>query len=137
VCAKSLTQSAPLRSLDDLRHHVLLHDRSIVEWEEYLRSCGRTIDINVRLGIIFSETGLCLDAAVRGQGVAIGDNFLAAMHLSEGRLVRPFGSTVLSKNAYYLAVPERTSRHPSVNAFRSWLLQDIQRQRVMHFPAVT
>ena len=129
VCAKSLAQSAPLNSVDDLRHHVLLHDRSIVEWEEYLRSCGTAIDIDVRLGIIFSETGLCLDAAVRGQGVAIGDDFLAAMHLSEGRLVKPFGSTVLSKNAYYLAVPEKTSRHPSVNALRTWLLQSIQRER--------
>jgi LysR family glycine cleavage system transcriptional activator len=129
VCAKSLVQSAPLNSLDDLRRHVLLHDRSIVEWQEYLRSCRTTNDINVKLGIVFSETGLCLDAAVRGQGVAIGDDFLAAMHLSEGRLVKPFGSTVLSKNAYYLAIPEKAARHPSVNAFRLWLLKSIQRQR--------
>lgn len=129
VCAKGLSQLAPLESLEDLRRHALLHDRSVTEWEQYLRSCAATVDINVRLGVIFSDTALCLDAAARGQGVAIGDDFLAANHLSEGRLVRPFGSAVLSKNTYYLMVPESTLRHPSVNAFRTWLLRSIERQR--------
>jgi LysR family glycine cleavage system transcriptional activator len=129
VCAKCLLRSAPLRSLDDLRHHKLLHDRSITEWEEYLRSSAVTIDINAKSGPIFSDTSHCLDAAARGQGVAIGDDFLAATHLSEGRLVKPFGSPVLSKNAYYFVAPDRTVRHPAVNAFRLWLLRSIERQR--------
>jgi LysR family transcriptional regulator, glycine cleavage system transcriptional activator len=124
VYAKSLAQLLPLESLNDLRRHVLLHDRSIVEWEEYLQTCG-AIDINVRSGVVFSETSHCLDAAVRGQGVAIGDNFLAAMHLSEGRLVRPSCPVVLSKNAYYLVIPESSPRHPAVDAFGLWLLEGI------------
>jgi LysR family transcriptional regulator, glycine cleavage system transcriptional activator len=129
VCAPGLTETLPLRSLNDLRHHVLLHDRSVDEWEEYLRHCATSVDVNVRAGMIFSDTAHCLDAAARGQGVAMGDDFLAAMHLSEGRLVGPFDSGVLSKNAYYFAVPENTPRHPSVNAFRTWLFQHIRAQR--------
>jgi LysR family glycine cleavage system transcriptional activator len=125
VCAPASTQMPPLRSPEDLRRHTLLHDRSIVEWQEYLRSCSMTIDVNVRLGVVFSDTALCLEAAARGQGVAIGDDFLAELHLSEGRLVRPFESAFLSKNAYYLVVPERAAQHPAVNAFRTWLLQSI------------
>jgi LysR family transcriptional regulator, glycine cleavage system transcriptional activator len=129
VCAKGLRQLAPLESLDDLRHHVLLHDRSTIEWEQFIRNCPTRIDINLKLGVIFSDTAHCLDAAARGQGVAIGDDFLAAMHLSEGRLVKAFGSSVLSENAYYFVVPESARRHSSVNAFRAWLLQSIERQR--------
>jgi len=129
VCAPSLAQSLPLRSPEDLRHHVLLHDRSIAEWQEYLQSLPTAIDVNVRLGVIFSETALCLDAAVRGQGVAIGDDFLAAMHLSEGRLMKPFDSEFLSKNAYYLVVPKTNARHPAVNLFRTWLFETIDRLR--------
>ena len=85
--------------------------------------------VNVRLGVIFSETALCLDAAVRGQGVAMGDDFLADMHLSEGRLVRLFDSDFLSKNAYYFAVPEASTRHPAVDPFRTWLFRSIDRVR--------
>lgn len=129
VCAESLTRMLPLQSPDDLRHHVLLHDRSIVEWEHYLRSCTMTVDINVCAGPVFSENALCLDAAARGQGVAIGDDFLAATHLSEGRLIRPFGPALLSRNAYYLFVPAGASKHPSVKAFRAWLLRSIEHQR--------
>ena len=128
VCAESLRRMRPLQSPDDLRHHVLLHDRSIAEWELYLRSCT-TANINVSAGLVFSENSLCLDAAARGQGVAIGDDFLAASHLSEGRLIRPFGSALLSGNAYYLFVPDGASKHPSVSAFRTWLLRSIERQR--------
>jgi LysR family glycine cleavage system transcriptional activator len=84
-----------------------------------------TVDVNVRSGIIFSETALCLDAAARGQGVAIGDDFLAAMHLSEGRLMKSFDWAFLSKNAYYFVVSEASAGHPAVDAFRSWLFQSV------------
>jgi LysR family transcriptional regulator, glycine cleavage system transcriptional activator len=128
VCARHWT---PLESPDDLRHHVLLHDRSIAEWEQYLQSSPMTSDINVRSGIVFSDNALCLDAAARGQGVAIGDDFLAANHLSEGRLVKPFASAMLSSNAYYLRVSEGAASRPTVMAFRAWLLRSIERQHIV------
>ena len=122
---------APRRpvSLEDLRFHKLLHDRSFGEWAQYLQACGAVIDIDLHSGIVFSETSMCLEAAVRGQGVALGDEFLAATYLSEGRLERVFDRTILSKNAYYLTVFENAAEHPAVNVFRMWLLQTLQRQR--------
>lgn len=131
VYAPGLAKMLPLRSPEDLRHHTLLHDRSNDEWQQFIQGCSTSIDINVGSGLIFSETSLCLDAAVRGQGVAIGDDFLAAMYLSEGRLIRPFESYFLSKNAYYFAVPETNATHPVVEAFRNWLFQTIDRVRNM------
>jgi LysR family transcriptional regulator, glycine cleavage system transcriptional activator len=127
VCAPSLAQLRPLRSPEDLRRHLLLHDRSIVEWQEFFQNCSVSVDIDVRLGPIFGETALCMDAAVRGQGVAMGDDFLAATYLSEGRLVKPFDSSFLSKNAYFFIVPEGAAEHPAVDTFRTWLLQSIDR----------
>jgi LysR family transcriptional regulator, glycine cleavage system transcriptional activator len=129
VCAKSLIRSSPLRVLKDIRSRVLLHDRSTTEWEEYLRSCVPPIDMDARPGSVFSETALCLAAAARGQGIALGDDFLAAMHLSEGRLVKPFDRALISKNAYYFVTPKNRRRHPSVTAFRIWLLESIERHR--------
>jgi LysR family transcriptional regulator, glycine cleavage system transcriptional activator len=129
VCASSLIRSSPLSVLEDIRSHVLLHDRSIAEWEEYLRSCVPALDKDTKSGLIFSDTALCLDAAARGLGIALGDDFLAAMHLSEGRLVKPFDRDLVSKNAYYFVIPKNTRRHPSVTAFRIWLLESVERHK--------
>jgi LysR family glycine cleavage system transcriptional activator len=129
VSAPILAKRLPLHSLEDLRHHVLLHDRSFGEWQEYLQNCSLTIDIKAGSSHVFSETALCLDAAARAQGVAMGDDFLAAMHLSEGRLVRLFDSAIDSRNAYYFIAPKRGVRHSAVAAFRIWLFQSIDRVR--------
>lgn len=128
VCAPGRRQ-ASLRSPEDLRHHLLLHDRSFIEWQEFLQGYPPTAGIDLRAGPVFNRTALCMEAAARGQGVAIGDDFLAAMHLSEGRLVTLFDSGFHSSNAYYLIVPKRTPRHPAVPVFRKWLFQSIDRHR--------
>jgi LysR family transcriptional regulator, glycine cleavage system transcriptional activator len=129
VCAQSVIRSVPLRVLEDIGPLILLHDRSTAEWEEYLRVCAPALDKNTKSGLVFSDTALCLDAAARGAGIALGDDYLAAMHLSEGRLVRPFEQTLASKNAYYFVIPSGTRADPSVTAFRVWLLQGVERHR--------
>jgi LysR family glycine cleavage system transcriptional activator len=129
VYAPNLIQGPPLRAPADLRHHALLHDRSRNEWQEYTQSCGVDAEVNVRSGSVFSGTTYCLDAAVRGQGVAMGDDFLAGLYLSEGRLVRPFDHSFLSKNAYFFIAPHETVKHPVLKAFRNWLFEGIERLR--------
>jgi LysR family transcriptional regulator, glycine cleavage system transcriptional activator len=128
VCARGPIQRR-LRSPEDLRHHMLLHDRSTVEWQECIQGFSRVIDINVSSGAVFSETVLCLEAAVRGQGVAIGDDFLAAIHLAEGRLVAPFDSAFYSGNAYYFIAQKREAKRSAVTAFRNWLFQSVEHVR--------
>jgi LysR family glycine cleavage system transcriptional activator len=130
VYSPALARTLPLRLMNDLGRHVLLHDRSMREWEEFLRSSGNGADVDASKGIVFSESALCLEAAARGQGVAIGDDFLAATYLAEGRLIRPFDSSLISRNAYYFSVPAGASRHPAVDAFRSWLVHSVGRQRL-------
>jgi LysR family transcriptional regulator, glycine cleavage system transcriptional activator len=129
VCAPSVMQATSIRSPEDLRHHTLLHDRSLLEWQEFLHETSVATQINLGIGSIFNTTALCLDAAVRGQGVAMGDDFLADVYLCEGRLVRPFEYSVLSKNAYYFVVPGGSAQHPAVDAFRKWLMQGISATR--------
>jgi LysR family glycine cleavage system transcriptional activator len=129
VYAPDFIQGPPLRLPADLLHHALLHDRSPSEWEEYTQSCGIDAEVNIRSASVFSGTTYCLDAAVRGQGVAMGDDFLAGLYLSEGRLVRPFDHSFLSKNAYFFVAPYGTAKHPVLEAFRHWLFEGIERLR--------
>ena len=125
VCAPSIMLATPMRSPEDLCHCMLLHDRTLLEWQQFFRETSIAAQINLDVGRIFNTTALCLDAAARGQGVAMGDDFLADVYLSDGRLVRPFKYSVLSKNAYYFVVPDGSVQHPAVEAFRKWLLQGI------------
>jgi LysR family glycine cleavage system transcriptional activator len=125
VCAPSVIQATPMRSPDDLRHCTLLHDRTLVEWQEFFRETSVATQVNLTAGSIFSTTALCLDAAARAQGVAMGDDFLAYIYLSDGHLVRPFDYSVPSKNAYYFIVPDGSAPHPAVEAFRKWLIRGI------------
>jgi LysR family transcriptional regulator, glycine cleavage system transcriptional activator len=129
VYSAALARTLPLRSLKDLRRHVLLHDRSMREWKEYLASTGTQADVDPKKGMVFSKSALCLEAAVRGQGVAIGDDFLAATYLAEGRLIRPFDFSLRSRNAYYFLVPSGAPKHPAVAPFRSWLFSRVGRRR--------
>ena len=129
VCSQELMRTAPLTTPDGLRGRVLIYDRSPEEWEEYLHTYAPDVEVNMREGILFNGTALCMDAAVRGQGVAIGDDCLAGRHLLEGSLVKPFKSFVLSRNAYYWVVPRGAPAHPSVKAFRAWLVKSVRAAR--------
>jgi LysR family glycine cleavage system transcriptional activator len=129
VCAPNVMQATPMRSPEDLRHCMLLHDRTLLEWQEFSRETSVTTQMNLDVGRIFNTTALCLDAAARGQGVAMGDDFLADVYLSEGRLIRPFEYSVLSKNAYYFIAPDGVAQDPAVEAFRKWLIQGINAAR--------
>lgn len=132
ICNPDRLRGPPPSSPEDLRHHVLLHDRSFDEWREYLQLSTATTDFDPRSGVIFSETAHCLEAAARGQGIAMGDDFLADIYLSEGRVVRLFDSSFPSKNTYYFVVPPGTTANSTVHAFRQWLFRHIHPHRPNH-----
>ena len=70
---------------------------------------------------------LALDAALAGEGVAIGDSLLAFPDLEAGRLVKPFDLT-LATGAYYFLSPETESEPEKLTAFREWLLAEAETQ---------
>ena len=130
VCATGLLhQDPPLRTPADLKHFNLIHDRSTEEWRYFLSNFPAATSVDYTSGLTFSDSSLCLDAAARGLGIAMGDDFLAATHLLEGRLVRPFGPSFPSNNTYYLRVAKKCSTDAAVQAFRNWLLDSVQRHR--------
>jgi LysR family glycine cleavage system transcriptional activator len=127
VCSPALLAGPhPLKSLDDLRHHTLLHDEPNpayhnLSWARWLTAHG--VDhIDTRPGPRFTFTHLSLQAAVNGQGVALGTDVLADGDLSTGALVRPFPQGLASEHAYWLVAPAAALARPRVRAFRDWIL---------------
>jgi LysR family glycine cleavage system transcriptional activator len=130
VCSPRLLQGEhPLRGLEDLRWHTLLHvdgyaqDDYWPDWNMWLRSAGMS-DLEVRRGLHFSQTTLALQAAVGGQGVALGSRVLAGNELAHERLVRPFTHGSRMSFAYYMVCPEALADEPRIAAFREWIIEE-------------
>ncbi|GAD78364.1 transcriptional regulator GcvA [Vibrio ezurae] len=122
VCAPRLLDShKPLNSLSDLAGHTLLHDTSRKDWKQFVRE-HRLNHINVNYGPIFSHSTMVLQAAVHGQGIALGNNVLAQPDIEAGRLISPFDEVLVSKNAFYVVCHEKQADVGRIATFRDWML---------------
>ena len=128
VCSPALLEGEhPLRTPSDLRWHELLHVDDAVSvdfwpnWEVWLHTAG-VGHLAARKGLQFSDTGMALQMAVKGRGVALGSRVLASDDLASGRLVRPFELTMPVDFAYWLVCPLAIADAPRVRAFREWVL---------------
>jgi LysR family glycine cleavage system transcriptional activator len=74
-----------------------------------------------------TDSGLLVEAAVRGQGVALARWSLIQDELAAGRLYRVFPRTAPLPvgHAYSLVGLRETFRRPEVAAFRDWLRLEI------------
>ena len=120
----------PLRAPEDLRHHTLLHDDvrtgEAPNWRAWLAAAG-VAGVDPSRGPRYSHSSLVLQAAIDGQGVALGRSSLVSLDLEAGRLVQPFGPALPSHYACYVVSPVATAERPKIKAFRDWLLEEAGR----------
>lgn len=129
VCSPLLlTGEKGLTSLDDLVNHTLLHDMSRNNWKEWIK-VAQVKNVNVNQGPIFSHSSMVLQAAIHGQGIALGNSVLAKPEIESGRLVTPFNEVLVSKNAFYLVCREAQVDSPKIVAFRNWLLDTVRAEQ--------
>ena len=57
--------------------------------------------------------------------MAIAGAPMATEDLAAGRLVQPFDLELPSECAYYFVAPEASADQPKIEAFRDWLLQEV------------
>lgn len=75
----------------------------------------------------FTHGSMSIDAAIRGEGVALGRSVLVAEDLREGRLVALLPSHRLDVEwGYDLVYRIGNQDHPKVDAFRRWLLAEVK-----------
>jgi LysR family glycine cleavage system transcriptional activator len=74
----------------------------------------------------FSDAALMLDAAARGQGVALARSTLVEQHLRTGRLVRLFENRLLSDRSYHAIYAPSVAQRPEVGAFIDWISRQAQ-----------
>jgi DNA-binding transcriptional LysR family regulator len=71
----------------------------------------------------FSHYDQLIQAAVDGQGVALGISPLVRRHIQQGRLAVPFDRSIASPRAYHLVVSRHAAERPDVQAFVGWICE--------------
>jgi LysR family transcriptional regulator, glycine cleavage system transcriptional activator len=139
MCAPALLKdkSRPLREPADLVHHVLLHDdpensryqAQYLQWDIWLQAMGLP-DLEPAGSVRFSHYDQMIQAAVNGEGVALGRLPLMSQQIEKGTLVAPFeksrarGRGTKSTRAYYVLTAPAAIARPEVKAFIDWLVEE-------------
>jgi LysR family transcriptional regulator, glycine cleavage system transcriptional activator len=119
ICCPALANR--LSSVDELtRIPVIVDHGSPGRWPSWLKGVGRP-DLQLAPGPIFSDAGLCLDAVIAGQGVALAWPTLAADALKAGLVVAPFSGRVATDEFYWLVSSARRTPSAKVRRFAAWL----------------
>ena len=126
---------APLRSPADLARHVLLHlddpegRTPWLDWRSWLASNGQP-GLKPAGTLRFRIYDQVIQAAVGGQGVALGRLPMIAEHLRDRRLVAPFPKKYDSARGYFAIVAPRAADRDDVRAFLGWLTDEAARETV-------
>jgi LysR family glycine cleavage system transcriptional activator len=135
VCSPALLEGThPLQGPQDLKHHTLIHDRSMAfegafpTWRTWLQVAGFP-NINCERGLQINDSAAAYQAAMNGSGVALGRTTLVALDLAAGRLVRPFGEAVECELAYFLVHRPKADSDPGIAAFKNWVCNEAQADR--------
>lgn len=125
VCSPRLMAGEhPLKTPEDLEYPTLIRDAYPIDWAVWLESAGVT-DVDPKGGLTFDFYTFAIEAAVQGEGVALGRTMLVEGDLAAGRLVRPFEHALQAQSSFYLVYPPEVIRQRKVKAFRDWLFFEI------------
>lgn len=113
-----------IKDADDLLALPLLHHRDHGGWRQWLEARQGQSPKELP-GIIFEDANVLLQAALEGQGIALGFLPLISDEISSGRLVRPWEESVEPLEAYYLLYQQKSLTRDPVSRVRKWLLSNI------------
>jgi LysR family glycine cleavage system transcriptional activator len=134
VCSPTLLRdiSRPLRVPQDLAHQVLLHfdfpgaEKMVMDWGTWLTALGIG-DLKAAGALHFSQYEQMIQAAISGQGVALGRQPLVNELISSGALAAPFHEAVVGTRAYFVIESALGAAKPHVREFCAWLINEVKR----------
>lgn len=116
---------ADLLACNLIREERVLHDdRRLPGWERWFLTVG--VDGHHRKGPTLSHGSLVIEAALRGEGVALGRSALVADDIAAGRLIALFPDLAVPAGlGYDLVYRTGEADNPRINVLRNWLMREI------------
>jgi DNA-binding transcriptional LysR family regulator len=108
-----------LLNLDDSQHDWLT-------WSQWFKQVGLR-PTTLRSKVSINNYSMLLQAAVNGQGIALGWGALVDDYLNKGTLVKPSKHELNTSATFCLIEPQYSNkRHKDIKAFRDMLLDDVR-----------
>jgi LysR family transcriptional regulator, glycine cleavage system transcriptional activator len=128
VCSPAyLKANGAIADVQALSRGSLLHleerYRPRLGWSGWLARFGVSLGRNTRL-FRFNDYSVVLQAAIEGQGVAMGWRHLVDPLIAQGLLVRPVSQSVTTDQPIYLVASRRTKLRPEAVSLRDWLIAE-------------
>jgi DNA-binding transcriptional LysR family regulator len=119
----------------DLRHHLLLtlHDRGRwpwLSWAAWLEAMG-VEDLTPASTLSFDQYDQVMQAAIHGQGVALGRMTIASQLIRDKKLVVLFGRKQQLARGFHAVFAKGARERPEVREFVEWLRQEIRREMAL------
>jgi LysR family glycine cleavage system transcriptional activator len=131
VCSPRLIEThGPFTTPEALKGVPLIHDDALSNraeipiWADWFEAAG-VEGADVSRGLRFNSADHAIDATVEGAGVLLAHEVLAYDDLRTGRLAIPFRLFLRSRRAYHFVCLKRRLNHPNVQAFRTWIKQEV------------
>lgn len=127
VCSPAhLKKHGPFSTPMELSGETLLHfeerHRQRMTWPDWFERMNVSRP-RLAEGLVFTDNLGAIEAAIRGQGIALGWKHLVRDHLQAGRLVPALDAVCRSGSAVYLVMASKRKLKPSAELFRDWILE--------------
>jgi LysR family glycine cleavage system transcriptional activator len=125
VTSPKLASKLKLKSPEDLLKpgvRIMREDRDY--WCEWFKATGVDFEDRVR-GPLFNDSTYSLQAASRGEGIALARRSIVGEDLQRGELKRLFNVAVPSAERYWFVCPKESAEAPNVKAFRDWVKSEL------------
>jgi LysR family glycine cleavage system transcriptional activator len=125
VCSPSLNGGRLPKDPVSMLSEPLLIDRNL-SWHAWFKSAGLKLDREI-VGTSFTDTNALMEAAVTGQGIALGRLSVTRSDILAGKLVRLSEHSLRVSYCHYAVYPISSEANPALVAFRDWLIEEALR----------
>jgi LysR family glycine cleavage system transcriptional activator len=132
VCSPALLEGPhALKAPADLARQTLLHTSGGYDddWRLWLTAADLPSDLAHHRSVSYDLIFMTVQAAIEGQGVAMGRTSYVQDDIAAGRLVVPFQIKLPEESGFYLVAPAGLREKPKLAMFREWLLKSAQDRR--------
>ncbi len=130
VYAPGIASSGRIDAEDAVQYRLLAHQYASL-WHEWLELNGRVTD-TLEIATDYSHSGLLVQAAVAGGGIALAPPMIAADAIYDGRLHYIGGKPYVTGSHYYIETAKKDTPQgepEKVQKFLSWMREEAKTMR--------
>ncbi len=129
VCSPEFAYRHQLQHLSAINDIPLIHleerYNSRYNWQHFFDDCSLSPH-SARGDETYNDYSIVLQAAMEGQGLALGWQHIVGPLIQQGKLVAPFEQQIATNQPFHIIAPEHKPLNPNAKALLDWLLNEMQ-----------